>query len=69
MEPEYHGNPISEAGSLSFRTFGWRLLDDLRNVGFHRSEVITYWSRHLRYYGDPQVLLIAQKASQVTGNA
>ena len=69
MEPEYHGNPVNKAGSLAFRTFGWRLLDDLRSVGFTQPEVVTYWSRQLRYYGDPQVLLIAQKASQVTGNA
>lgn len=61
LPPEYHGNPLSAAGSLSFRTFGWRLLDDLRDVGFDRPEVITYWSRALGYFGDPQVVVTARK--------
>jgi SAM-dependent methyltransferase len=66
MEPEYHGNPVHAAGSLSSRTFGWRLLDDLRRVGFAQAEVVTYWSRRLRYYGDPQVAVIARKTPQAT---
>src|SRR5262249_13737806 len=61
MEPEYHGNPVSKTGSLAYRKFGWRLLDDLRAVGFERPEVVTYWSQQLRYYGDPQVAIIACK--------
>jgi len=35
----YHGNPLSTKGSLAFRTYGWALLDDLRNAGFDRAEV------------------------------
>jgi SAM-dependent methyltransferase len=30
----YHGNPLSEHGSLVFRQFGWPILDDLREAGF-----------------------------------
>lgn len=31
----YHGNPISEKGSLVFTDFGWDLFDIARTVGFH----------------------------------
>jgi hypothetical protein len=39
MEPEIHGNPVDETGSLVFQTFGWQLLDDLREAGFETSRV------------------------------
>ena len=45
MPPEHHGHPVSPGSSLSLRTFGWRLLEELRDVGFDRPEVVTYWSR------------------------
>jgi SAM-dependent methyltransferase len=34
LPPEYHGDPASEGGILSFRAFGWRILDELRQAGF-----------------------------------
>ncbi len=61
MPPEHHGHPVSPGSSLSLRTFGWRLLEELRDVGFDRPEVVTYWSRQLRYYGDPLVAVTARK--------
>lgn len=33
-EPDYHGNPVSDEGSLVYRYPGWQLLDDLRSAGF-----------------------------------
>lgn len=33
-EPDYHGNPVEEAGSLVYRYPGWQLLNDLREAGF-----------------------------------
>jgi SAM-dependent methyltransferase len=32
--PEYHGDPANDGGILSFRSFGWKILDDLREAGF-----------------------------------
>ena len=32
--PEYHGDPAKKEGILSFRAFGWKILDELRQVGF-----------------------------------
>jgi SAM-dependent methyltransferase len=34
MEPEYHGDPAKKGGILSFRSFGWKVLDELREAGF-----------------------------------
>jgi SAM-dependent methyltransferase len=34
LPPEYHGDPASAAGILSFRAFGWKILDEIREAGF-----------------------------------
>ena len=36
MSPEYHGDPADNQGILSFRSFGWEILDELRAAGFSR---------------------------------
>ncbi|VAW43904.1 hypothetical protein MNBD_GAMMA02-799 [hydrothermal vent metagenome] len=60
-EPEYHGNPMSKKGSLSYYTFGWEVLEDLRGVGFTESFALVYWSEKYMYLGGPQLLLCAIK--------
>jgi hypothetical protein len=37
LPPEYHGDPANSEGILSFRAFGWRILDELREAGFSRA--------------------------------
>jgi hypothetical protein len=37
LEPEYHGDPAKSEGILSFRSFGWQILDDMREAGFKRA--------------------------------
>lgn len=37
LPPEYHGDPASKLGILSFRAFGWRVLDELREAGFSKA--------------------------------
>ena len=34
----YHGNPVDPKGALAYRTYGWSLLDTLREAGFDRAE-------------------------------
>lgn len=47
LPPVYHGNPVSESGSLVFTDFGWDLLDDLRRIGFSEARIDLYRSvRH-----------------------
>ena len=37
LPPEFHGDPASNKdGILSFRAFGWSILDELREVGFRK---------------------------------
>jgi SAM-dependent methyltransferase len=35
--PEYHADPVKEGGILSFRSFGWKILDEVRDAGFARA--------------------------------
>lgn len=34
--PEYHGDPAKPGGVLSYRSFGWKILDEIREAGFTR---------------------------------
>ncbi len=61
VEPEYHGNPVSKQGSLSFYTFGWDLLDRLKEAGFKNTYAVVYWSKKYAYLGGPQLLICAEK--------
>ena len=58
--PEYHGDPMNGDGILSFYTFGWSLLDDLREVGLN-PQLEFFWSRRHAYVGGLQFIIVAQK--------
>ena len=63
QEPEYHGDPVGAgAGCLCFHTFGWDLLDQLRDIGFVSAEAHLFWSARHAYLGTEQLLLAARKA-------
>lgn len=40
VEPEYHGDPVADAGCLAFHTFSWDLLDDARDAGFEAVDLV-----------------------------
>lgn len=44
MKPSYHGNPLSEKGSLVFQIFGWDILGSLKEAGFSDSYAVAYYS-------------------------
>ena len=67
LAPEYHGDPLSDTGILSFHDFGWELLDDLRSVGFDDVKVHFFWSRKYAYLGADQFLICAQKPFENMG--
>ncbi len=54
VEPEYHGDPVSSQGILSFYTFGWEVLDDLLEAGFKDAYGAVYWSIEMAYLGGAQ---------------
>lgn len=43
-EPEYHGNPLSEKGSLVFTDCGWDVIDRCREAGFTDASMFYYYS-------------------------
>jgi SAM-dependent methyltransferase len=52
MHPEvYHGNPVSEKGSLVFYDYGWDILDFCRRAGFSDAYVLGYYSMFYGYMG------------------
>ena len=61
MEPEFHGNPVDEDGALCFRYYGWKLLDEMRELGFLNPFVFRYWSDTFGYLGPNQMLFVGQK--------
>lgn len=58
----YHGNPLSDEGSLVFTDFGWNLLQDIRNAGFAKVELCFYWSEVYGHLGAGQHYIHAVKA-------
>mgnify|MGYP002349818989 CR=1 FL=1 len=61
MEPEYHGNPVDEKGSLCFTVFGWEVLDIFKAAGFKDAYALLYWSDVFGYLGGEQIVFVAQK--------
>ncbi len=57
--PSYHGDPVNENGVLCYHEFGWQLLDELRQVGFRRTAVVTCWAPGFGYLGSSQPFVIA----------
>ena len=63
LPAEYHGNPVEpEGGALCFRYFGWKMLDQLRKVGFKNVRCLAYWSEEQGYLGKEQYLFFAKKS-------
>jgi len=60
VEPNYHGDPLSDQGILSFYDFGMALLDDMRMTGFRECFLLCYCSRAFAYLGE-NVVFIARK--------
>lgn len=58
--PEYHGNPLGPP-SLCFTSFGFDLIDDMRESGFSDAYAELYANRQLGYWGEAQPLLIGLK--------
>jgi hypothetical protein len=59
LEPEYHGDPINDAGCLCFTHFGWEMLDNVRSSGFSDAYAVMYWSKEFGYLGGEQILFVA----------
>lgn len=60
FEPEWHGNPLSNEGSLCFWHHGWAILDDLKHTGFRDVFIRLYHSRICGYMANSFVF-VAEK--------
>lgn len=47
----YHGNPLSELGSLVITDFGWQVLEQMRDAGLADAALSVYWSYQHGYLG------------------
>jgi GT2 family glycosyltransferase len=61
LSPAYHGNPVSEDGSLVFTDFGWDLLDVIRASGFSIEGVDVYASLEFGHLGSGQLVFKGKK--------
>jgi hypothetical protein len=61
LEPEYHGDPASSNGILSYRSFGWELLDQLREAGFNDVRAIFIFNPLFGYMTLLNPVIIAKK--------
>jgi len=52
LPPVYHGNPMSEKGSLVFTDFGWDIFSTTQQVGFNRVCLDMYLSRPFGHLGE-----------------
>jgi len=57
----YHGNPVSDQGSLVCTDFGWDVLSMLRAAGFAKVEVKVIWSYLYGHLGIPMEYFYAGK--------
>lgn len=62
LPPQMHGDPLDSHGCLAFHEFGWKLLDELRELGFARASGLLYWSLELGYLGIEQIAFAAFKS-------
>lgn len=62
MPAQYHGNPVSDKGSLVFYDHGWDILDRCRAAGFADAYAVGYWSPLHGYLGNGlQTTFIAER--------
>jgi GT2 family glycosyltransferase/ubiquinone/menaquinone biosynthesis C-methylase UbiE/glycosyltransferase involved in cell wall biosynthesis len=57
----YHGNPVSDDGSLVFTDFGWEFLDEMSALGYADVALHTYWAEARGYLGVGQHYIRAVK--------
>jgi SAM-dependent methyltransferase len=62
LPPEFHGNPVSNEGSLCFQNFGWDLLDALKGAGFGQARAHMYWGPWAGHIGFPFFVFSAHKS-------
>lgn len=53
LTPQYHGNPVSEEGSLVFTDLGWDFIEAAQGLGFQHTSIDYYLSAAYGHLGEP----------------
>ncbi|MGD0281184.1 MAG: class I SAM-dependent methyltransferase [Dissulfurispiraceae bacterium] len=61
LPEQYHGNPVSEKGSLVFYDFGWDILETCKAAGFNDAYLLSYYSLFYGHIGGLQMMFVAEK--------
>lgn len=61
LPEQYHGNPVSEEGSLVFTDFGWDLFPEILKAGFISCKMLFFRSEKHGHLGGFQNLFVAVK--------
>lgn len=61
MPPDFHGNPLSDEGSLVFHEYSWDIIEFLKNSGFSDVHFIVYASAEKGYFGWFPLVIEAEK--------
>ncbi len=64
LPPVYHGNPLSEEGSLVFNDFGWDMISSLYESGFKEVYMLYHFSTDKAYLGNNVFLFEAKKEKE-----
>jgi len=60
LEPQYHGDPLSNDGILCFHEFAWDILETIRECGFSSAKGLLFASPQYAYFG-PNITIEAIK--------
>ncbi|MFB3902719.1 MAG: class I SAM-dependent methyltransferase [Acidobacteriota bacterium] len=61
LPPEFHSDPFGKRDILCFHHFGWQLLHEMADLGFHDVHAMLYWSRYYGYLGQESAVFLAKK--------
>jgi len=62
LEPEYHGDPVNpNGGVLCYRYYGWKLFDELKELGFKEVKMFFAWSMVYGIIGGTEIGIIYAK--------
>ncbi|MET1079697.1 MAG: methyltransferase domain-containing protein [Pseudomonas sp.] len=61
LPPAFHGNPVSEKGSLVFSDFGWDILEQMKSAGFTDAYLELYAAERLGHLGSGELVFRAIK--------
>lgn len=57
LEPEWHGDPVTGEGILCFQHFGWKIVEEMKSVGFSEVSALVFDQVEYGYYTPDPILV------------